>query len=92
MFIGGGKDYGMAFSFLGCTGKLHNQNKVEIFNKIGLEIFVIPIVDVPSNGAKRQRVCSFGLNAHVTIEKLELGCDLDLSIKQIPPTPSTRNV
>jgi hypothetical protein len=28
MFIGRGKDYGMAFSILGCRGKLRNQNKI----------------------------------------------------------------
>jgi hypothetical protein len=28
MFIGRGKDCGMAFLILGCRSKLHNQNKV----------------------------------------------------------------
>jgi hypothetical protein len=59
---------------------------LENFNKIGLEVFVIPMVDVSLDGAKWQRVRTFGSSGHVAIEGLELGCDLDLSTKQIPPT------
>lgn len=46
------------------------------------------MVDVPLDGVKWQRFGTFGSNGHVAIEELELGCDLDLSTKQIPPTSS----
>ncbi len=65
---------------------------MEIFNKIGLEVFVIPTTNVPSNGAKWQRVGTFGSSCHATIKEPELGYNLDLSTKQIPPTSSTISV
>lgn len=92
MFIGRGRDCGMAFSILGCKGKLHNQDKVEKFKKIRLEVFVIPTTNISSNGAKQQRVGTLGSSCHATIEEHELGCNLDLSTKQIPPTSSTISV
>jgi hypothetical protein len=61
---------------------------LEKFNKIGLEVFVIPTTNVPLDGAKWQRIGTFGSSGHATIEELELGCDLDLSTLQIPPTLS----
>jgi hypothetical protein len=57
---------------------------LEKFNKIGLEVFVIPTTDVPSNGEKWQKVGTFGSSGHAAIEELELGYNLDLSTKQIP--------
>ncbi len=60
------------------------KTKLEKFNKIGLEVFVIPTTDVPSNGEKWQKVGTFGSSGHAAIEELELGYNLDLSTKQIP--------
>jgi hypothetical protein len=40
------------FLILGCRGKLNNQTKLEKFNKIRLDVFVIPTTNVISNGAK----------------------------------------
>ncbi len=73
------------FQFWDVEANCTSKTKMEKFNKIGLEVFVIPMAKVPSNGAKRQRVGTFGSSGHVAIKEPELGYDLDLSIKQIPP-------
>jgi hypothetical protein len=79
------------FQFWDVKAKCTIKTKLEKFNKIGLEVFTIPIAKVPSNGVK-QRVATFGSSGHVAMEEPELGCDLDLSIEQIPPTSSTISV
>jgi hypothetical protein len=50
------------------------------------------MAEVPSNGAKQQRVGTFGCSGHATIEEPKLGCDLGLSTKKIPPTSFTISV
>ncbi len=45
--------------------------KLEKFNKIELEAFVVLMVNVSLAWAKQQKVEAFGSNGHVVIEKLE---------------------
>jgi hypothetical protein len=42
----------MTFQFWVVEANCIIKTKLEKFNKTGLEVFVIPMVDVPSNGAK----------------------------------------
>jgi hypothetical protein len=54
------------------------------------------MINVSLDGAKRQKVEVFGSSDHAIIgeheTKLVLGCDLDLSTKQLPTTSSRINV
>ncbi len=60
------------FQFWDAKSNCIIKTKLEKFNKSGLEVFVIPTVDVPSNGANWQRVGTFGSSGHVAIEEHEL--------------------
>jgi hypothetical protein len=80
------------FQFWDVEANCTIKTKLEKFKKIGLKVFVIPTAKDPSNGAKRQKVGTFGSSGHVTIKEPKLGYDLDLSIEKIPPTSCTISV
>jgi hypothetical protein len=56
------------FQFWDVEANYTIKTKLEKFNKIGLKVFVIPMTNVPSDGAKWQRVGTFGSSGHGAIK------------------------